>query len=871
VKARGLPRRIGRGWVTMGVAAVGILLSALGFAVAQRADRDRAIAVLNQRGEYRAHEFQRKLLLAAETVEGLAIYRGAEGEVSAARFHAYAKLAHVPDDLNAALYWSPLVRDFDRDAFVALVRRQDGDPDYDIREIASDERFVSAARRDAYLPLRYEESYDGTPGIAGFDLLFRPELRAEVARLRDTGAPLATPPYQLLMGGKRVAGFLILWPVYGKDGAPPTVDERRTAFQGVATARFRLDRFLPAAIADTQRIEEAIEIFIGADADQVRPVAWFNPATQSFIFDSAFAPESEAGITIRRTFSVLDQTWVAAFHFPPAVTARLRSNGPFAWLVAGLLLTAIVGAFAWRQMTSMARAEAQMSRQAGELVLWDDVFRNAAFGIAVVDAADEKVRFGNPAFAAMLGMTAEEVRGMPIWSIYPDDERARLSAVIGTWNQTGTMAFESRHIRKDGSTYPVQVHLTIVRDASGVPLYRIGSVFDISARRKTEAQLHQAQKMEAVGNLTGGMAHDFNNLLGIIGGNLELAAPLVEGRGEAAELIDAALQAVLRGAELTRRLLAFARRQPLQPRPVDINLLVSEMTRLLGRTLGENIEIALDLGSDVWPIVVDPAQLESALVNLATNARDAMPSGGRLMIATGNRTLDADYAAGRTELVPGDYVMIEVSDSGIGMSPQVMRQIFEPFFTTKEVGKGTGLGLSMVFGFIKQSGGHTDVYSEPGVGTTLRLYLPRAKNGLDKASTPDSVAAVGACGETVLVVEDNEALRRVVVRQLKQLGYRVIAVERAAAALAVLESEHVDLLFTDIVMPGEMDGFALAERVLADRPGIKILLTSGFPEARVNGKSGALAPSVRLLSKPYRKEELARLLRELFEGRTTAP
>jgi len=387
---------------------------------------------------------------------------------------------------------------------------------------------------------------------------------------------------------------------------------------------------------------------------------------------------------------------------------------------------------------------------------------------------------------------------------------------------------------------------------------------EISERKQAETHLVQAQKMEAIGNLTGGMAHDFNNLLGIIIGNLDLLRDRQSGDPDAHELTGEALDAALRGADLTRRLLAFARRQPLQPERADVNELIAGIVKLLERTLGEQIQITLDLNPDTWPVVVDPAQLESSLTNLATNARDAMPGGGQLIIGTGNRSLDADYASQHAEVQPGDYALIEVSDSGAGMAPEVATRIFEPFYTTKEPGKGTGLGLSMVFGFIKQSGGHINVYSEVGIGTIFRLYLRRADAGADAAGAVLPAAPPRGSGETVLAVEDNASLRRVVVRQLTELGYRVLEAEDVQTALRVLESEPVDLLFTDIVLPGGTSGYELARTALSRWPAIKIVLTSGFPEQKIAGDANA--PNLRLLSKPYRRDELGRILRDVLDS-----
>ncbi|MDP1700748.1 MAG: PAS domain-containing protein [Aestuariivirga sp.] len=385
--------------------------------------------------------------------------------------------------------------------------------------------------------------------------------------------------------------------------------------------------------------------------------------------------------------------------------------------------------------------------------------------------------------------------------------------------------------------------------------------------REGERRLVQAQKMEAIGNLTGGLAHDFNNLLGIIIGNLDLL------RGQPGsgitrdpnlnQLSSEALDAALRGADLTRRLLAFARRQTLQPQRTDLNELIEGISKLLARTLGTDIEIKLDLEPKAWPANVDPSQLGASLINIVNNARDAMPNGGTLAIATSNRHLDEDYVAAHADLAPGDYTLIEVSDTGTGIPQELLDQIFEPFFTTKGQDKGTGLGLSMVFGFAKQSAGHINVYSEVGHGTTFRLYLPRDMTAAEAPEAPKTSIRQGH--ETVLAVEDNAGLRRVVVRQLNDLGYRVLEAPDGAAALKVLEREPVDLLFTDIMMPGGMSGYDLAKNAVARWPSLKVLLTSGFPETRLNGNGNA-SVKMHLLTKPYRKDDLASALRKALEG-----
>jgi PAS domain S-box-containing protein len=456
-------------------------------------------------------------------------------------------------------------------------------------------------------------------------------------------------------------------------------------------------------------------------------------------------------------------------------------------------------------------------------------------------------------------------------SIHPDDYPA-----VPAWLaalQTGPRRdpIELRIKRPDGDERMVRVDGRPLIDADGAVRRLAGSAQDITERRLIERQLVQAQKMEAIGSLTGGMAHDFNNVLGVIIGNLDLLKRLVAIDGEASDLCGEALDGASRCADLIRRLLAFARRQSLHPERTDVNVLVGNIIQLLGRTLGEDITLKLSLDAAVCNVMVDPVQLEAAVINLATNARDAMPVGGRLEITTRTACLEASYAATWPDVAPGDYALIEISDTGTGIPPEIIGRIFEPFFTTKGPGDGSGLGLSMAFGFVKQSGGHLSAYSEPGLGTTFRLYLPRSDTpGVAAVPLAERRPVVGG-HETVLVVEDNAQLRQITVRQLTELGYRVLHAERADAALAILAGDdRVDLLFTDVVMPGMMDGVDLAYEATRSRGGLKALLTSGFPGVRGAGQRALDCP-FPLLNKPYRHEELAQAIRGILDRRGDLP
>ncbi|MDQ8755807.1 PAS domain-containing protein [Sphingosinicella sp. LHD-64] len=391
----------------------------------------------------------------------------------------------------------------------------------------------------------------------------------------------------------------------------------------------------------------------------------------------------------------------------------------------------------------------------------------------------------------------------------------------------------------------------------------------VAEREQIEEALRQAQKMEAVGQLTGGIAHDFNNLLTIITGNVDAArrhlGPEAEARVQRA--LGSALTGAERAAMLTQRLLAFSRRQPLAPKPIDANRLVTGMSELLHRTLGETVEMETVLAAGLWRVEADPHQLENAILNLAVNARDAMPNGGKLTIETANTHFDRDYARANPGVVPGQYVSICVSDIGGGMDEETRSRAFEPFFTTKEVGKGTGLGLSMVYGFVKQSGGHLKIYSEEKQGTTVRIYLPRlAGNAAVEEERLDAPVPEGSREETILVCEDDDDVRAYTVEALRELGYRVLEAHDGPSALRLLERQEgrVDLLFTDVVLPGGMTGAVLAKEARVLRPDLRVLFTTGYARNAIV-HHGRLDAGVELITKPFAYADLAARIRDMLD------
>ncbi|MGJ5204597.1 PAS domain S-box protein [Bradyrhizobium sp. HKCCYLR20261] len=463
----------------------------------------------------------------------------------------------------------------------------------------------------------------------------------------------------------------------------------------------------------------------------------------------------------------------------------------------------------------------------------------------------------SPSARSILGYEPEEMVGRNASDfVYPPELEVVRTQMRLCRRGQDVRDFEAQLLHKEGRgvvlnwmaswSEPVQRHFFIGRD--------------LTEKRAAEAQIRQAQKMEAVGQLTGGVAHDFNNILTVITGSIGIIADAVSDRPELASVAKLIDDSADRGAELTRQLLAFARKQPLQPVDLDVNALMDETAALLRPTLGAQIEIVRILSTDPCTALADPNQLATAIVNLALNARDAMPEGGKLTFETANVVLDEDYANANNEVAVGDYVMLAVSDTGCGIPPAYLEKVFDPFFSTKGIGKGTGLGLSMVFGFVKQSGGHIKIYSEVGHGTSIKLYLPRSTSA-PVAETGQQVTDLRGGDETILIVEDDPLVRQHVLAQVAALGYTTLAAANAAEALDVLERHpEIDLLFTDVIMPGSMNGRQLADAARGRRPSLKTLFTSGYTENAIV-HHGRLDANVLLLAKPYRKQELARMIR----------
>jgi PAS domain S-box-containing protein len=510
-----------------------------------------------------------------------------------------------------------------------------------------------------------------------------------------------------------------------------------------------------------------------------------------------------------------------------------------------------------REITDRKRVEQELRR------LYQAI-QQSPTSVVITDTSGA-IAYVNPKFSEVTGYSHDEVIGknprvLKSGDTTPEDYEKLWSTILGgqVWNG------EFHNRKKNGDLFWERASIAPVKDEAGKIINFVAVKEDITEQRTVEEQLRQSQKMQAIGQLTGGIAHDFNNLLTIILGNLQLLEERLDKDAKQQCLVADAIWAARRGGELTHRLLAFARLQPLRPTVINLTNIARGLTELLRRTLGATIQIEEDLAADIENVQVDVGELERTLVNLAINARDAMPNGGTVTLQTRNAILDEEYAERHPDVTAGKYVMLAVSDTGTGMPPAVLRRIFEPFYTTKKVGQGSGLGLSMVYGFVKQSGGHIVVYSEVGRCSTFKLFFPQAApSGTTMAAPSADETGFSAQGKVALVVEDEERLRKVAVIILREAGFSVVEAENGPAAIHQAEAHSIDLLFTDVELPGGMNGIEVAERVTERHQRVRVLYASGYSASLRTG-TGALPQGATLLSKPYARQELMRQLRALF-------
>ena len=538
--------------------------------------------------------------------------------------------------------------------------------------------------------------------------------------------------------------------------------------------------------------------------------------------------------------------------------------------VMGMLDTVVETTGKVDALKRLSALAASLEHEVSERTVDRDRMWQRSTDAMVVCARDVLIDSVNPAWTHILGWNEAQAIGRSFLDFVHPDDRPSTRELLASLPEAGpAFTFENRCRCEDGThrtlvwtTVPDGKLLLVGRDVSA-------EREAADALRRSETALHQAQKMESVGQLTGGVAHDFNNLLHVISGNLQLLSKTLATDARAERYIVNALAGVQRGAKLASQLLAFARRQPLEPKVVNVARLIPGIEDMLHRTIGEGIEIEAVLSAGLWNCFVDTAQIENAILNLAINARDAMEGVGRLTIEVANAHLDDAYARLHADVTAGQFVMLAVTDTGSGMSAELMQKVFEPFFTTKTEGKGSGLGLSMVYGFVKQSGGHVKLYSEVGHGTTVRIYLPRVLAEEERADLAAPGLILGGA-ETILVAEDDDAVRGTVVELLTELGYNVLKARDAEGALTVIESGvHVDMLFTDVVMPGTLRTPELARKAREKQPHIAVLFTSGYTQnAIVHG--GRLDAGVALISKPYTQEALALKMREVFDRQRLA-
>ncbi len=811
-------------------------------------------------------------------------------QVTRQEFSSYAKSVLPRFPGIQAFSWNPLVRDDERAGYESLARKQ-GLKNFNFTERSEEGHLITASRRNEYVVVYYIEPLEANKPALGFDIASNPARLKAITKGFSTGKLSATDRITLVQETGDQPGILLLLPLY-RQGAPlQTMEARFENRKGFVVEVLRLGDVIEAALEGFT--DEGINLYLyDLSADSDKRFLYYRPSRLSKIPEQTMAEEDlKKGLYWDETFDFAGRQWKMILSPSPAYLKFQKMWQAWIVLVSSLLLTCVLAFYLFKKLRYAAEIERKVSqeirineqlaseiaeRQRAETALresemrYRELFLSNPHPMWIYDLESLAFLDVNDTAISHYGYSRDEFLSMTIKDIRPAEDVPRLIENIDQVSDGLDKAGIWRHIRKDGSIIDVEItsHVLLF-DQRRTELVLINDITDRrrieGERENLQAQLLQAQKMESVGRLAGGVAHDFNNMLGVILGRAEMMFMGIKPGDPYYEDLQEIYKAAQRSADLTRQLLAFARKQTIAPKVLDLNDTVEGMLKMLRRLIGEDIDLVWKPDTLLWPVRVDPAQVDQVLANLCVNARDAIFGIGKVTIETNNVVFDQAYCATHAEVTPGQYVMLAVSDDGCGMDKETLENLFEPFFTTKEVGEGTGLGLAMIYGIVKQNDGFINVYSEPGQGTTFKLYLPRSIE-TDEVIGESASRTIQKGNETILLVEDEESILRLGKAILEKFGYNVLAASKPGQAISMVEQYEgpIHLLVTDVVMP-EMNGKELKARTAKLRPDIKVLFMSGYT-GNVIVHHGILEDDVHFLQKPFSVDSLAGKVREVLEG-----
>jgi PAS domain S-box-containing protein len=872
---------------------IGIVLSVSVFIIVLDWEHQRIQTEFKEDAEERFEALKREIESDLHVLDSIEAFYTHAHKIGRSEFRHFVKHFLLRHPSIQALEWIPRIPNNQRETYEKAAK-QDGFPNFQITDRKTQGKMIRAPQRNEYFPVYFVEPYKGNEIALGFDLGSEQARLEALERSRDNGKMVATARIKLVQETSGQFGFLVFEPIYREDVLMDSVESRREKLEGFALGVFRIGDIVEKSVS--YLTTKGIHFYLYDESGPMQDrLLYFHQSRLSKAVTMSKRSEeakSETGFQYAKTLNVAGWKWMVWYTPLPEYIAAKKTWQPLGVLLVGLLFTASWGTYLLINIKRTERIEKLIKERTDELSIANEELRHEISERRYVEEAlresEEKyrslvanamdaifivqeglIKFPNPITLALTGYSQEELTTLPILTfIHPDDRdmvfdnhRRRLEG------EEVPSTYSFRIIKKKGEELWGQINAALIT-WDGKPAV-LCFIRDITERKQieqekanVEEQLRQSQKIEAIGRLAGGIAHDFNNLLTVISGNCQLSLLELKEGDPLKGNIDQIKRASEKAADLTRQLLAFSRRQILEMRVLNLNSLLMDLDKMLHRLIGEDIELITLLADDLGRVKTDPGWVEQIIMNLSVNARDAMPNGGKLTIETSNVELDEAYARGHIAVKPGRYVMLSVSDTGVGMTPEVRQQVFEPFFTTKEKGKGTGLGLSTVYGIVKLSGGNIWVYSEPGLGTTFKIYLPRVEEPFEEMREKVTTEEFPRGNETILVVEDEEDVLRLAVRALERQGYRVLEASCGDDAL-VLSKEPIHMILTDVVMPG-MSGRQLADRLMPLHPTMKVLYMSGYTDNAIV-HHGVLEEGVNYIQKPFTIDKLIRKVREILD------